>query len=653
VIISMSKVTLLGMEEEREALMKSLMDFGAIEISSIDAEEVEEVANKPSIQEGLSAVEGELAKTQTALDSLGRHCPEKKPLFKSHRVVSPSEVDKINQERETVWNVVDKISKQEERLLSLKTEENRLMNLRQSLLPWNELTVPLETIGTQKTVFQYGTIPSNISWDQVSSEFEEKAPFSVIKRINSDKELHYIYLFSHAETADACLSYLKAHGYNRVTFHGLAGTAEENILKINYRMDAIATERENCAEQIQKMADGRKSIEILHDILLMEKARIEATGRVLKTKRAFCIKGWVPERVALEAKKALESKYTVSVELEKPADDEEFPVLLENRGLAEAGEPVSKMYSLPNSREIDPNAVMSFFYVAFFGLMLGDGGYGIVLALIAGIALWGLKLQGNIRKFMKLMFYCGLSTVFWGAMFGSWFGISALVKYALWLDIVENPEVMLSWSLLFGVIHMYAGFAMKAANLIREKRYLDALFDAGFWYIFYTGAVLTLLPYAPAVDKEKVAPLVSIGQYLLIGGAILLIFTAGRKNKKLFGKIFGGLSSLYDVVSFLSDILSYSRLLALGLASAIIASIVNQMAVMFDMPIVFKVIMAVAILLVGHGINFAINALGAYVHSCRLQYLEFFGKFFTGGGEPFSPLKANTKYITVKSDAGV
>ena len=288
---------------------------------------------------------------------------------------------------------------------------------------------------------------------------------------------------------------------------------------------------------------------------------------------------------------------------------------------------------------------MSFFYVAFFGLMLGDGGYGIVLALIAGIALWGLKLQGNIRKFMKLMFYCGLSTVFWGAMFGSWFGISALVKYALWLDIVENPEVMLSWSLLFGVIHMYAGFAMKAANLIREKRYLDALFDAGFWYIFYTGAVLTLLPYAPAVDKEKVAPLVSIGQYLLIGGAILLIFTAGRKNKKLFGKIFGGLSSLYDVVSFLSDILSYSRLLALGLASAIIASIVNQMAVMFDMPIVFKVIMAVAILLVGHGINFAINALGAYVHSCRLQYLEFFGKFFTGGGEPFSPLKANTKYI--------
>ena len=162
-----------------------------------------------------------------------------------------------------------------------------------------------------------------------------------------------------------------------------------------------------------------------------------------------------------------------------------------------------------------------------------------------------------------------------------------------------------------------------------------------------------LLPYAPAVDATKVAPLVNIGQYMLIGGGLLLLLTQGRSSKNIIGKFFGGLSSLYNVVGFLSDVLSYSRLLALGLATAIIAGIVNQMSVMFDMPIVIKVIMAVAILAVGHVINFGINVLGAYVHSCRLQYLEFFGKFFTGGGEAFQPLRANTKYITVKSDAGI
>ena len=216
---------------------------------------------------------------------------------------------------------------------------------------------------------------------------------------------------------------------------------------------------------------------------------------------------------------------------------------------------------------------------------------------------------------------------------------------------VSEPERLLSWSLLFGVVHIYAGFALKAANLVREKKYLDALFDVGFVYIFYTGAVFFLLPYIPAVNPDKVVPLVNAGKYMLVIGGVLLILTQGRAKKNIIGKITGGLSSIYNVVSFLSDVLSYSRLLALGLATSIIASIVNQLGVMFDMPIVLKVIAATLILLIGHLINFGINVLGAYVHSCRLQYLEFFGKFFTGGGEAFNPLKINTKYTKLKSNA--
>jgi V/A-type H+-transporting ATPase subunit I len=401
------------------------------------------------------------------------------------------------------------------------------------------------------------------------------------------------------------------------------------------------------------MRSSRAAIEVLYDVLSMEKNRIEAAEKVLKTNKAFLIKGWLPQKLSDSAKKYLESNYTVSVEIEEPQEDEAFPVLLENKGLAEAGEPVLRMYSLPDSREIDPNVVMTPFFVMFFGLMLSDGGYGIILSVLSAIILWRFKLQDNTRKFMKLMFFCGLSTMFWGLMFGGWFGISALVPYAVWFDMVSNPELMLSWSLLFGVIHMYVGLALKAANLIRRGKYIDALFDAGFWYVFFTGAVLTLLPYAPAVNQETAAQLSNVGKYVLAAGAVLLILTQGRGKKGIIKKFFGGLSSLYDVIGFLSDILSYSRLLALGLATSIIAGIVNQMSVMFDMPIVLKVIVAAAILLIGHVINFGINVLGAYVHSCRLQYLEFFGKFFTGGGEPFSPLKANTKYIQLKYDAGI
>ena len=652
-IVNMSKVTLLGMESEREALMKSLMDFGAVEISTIDAEEYDDVAGAPAVQEDLSRAESELAKAAAALESLNKYSPEKKGLFQNRRVVTISEFEQISKNRNNVWNAVDRIREQEERLSALKAEENRLMNLQLSLMPWKGMTAPLETTGTQKTAFQYGTIPSILSWDLIEAEFTESLPFITLKRIESDRDQHYFYFVTLDETREDCLSWLKSHGYNRVTFPGLTGTVEDNIRKITRRLEEITAERDDCVEQIKKMADDRKSIEILHDALSMEKSRIDATGRILKTKKAFFIKGWIPQERALDAKKSLESAYTVSMEIEQPAEDEEFPVLLKNRGIAEAGEPVSGMYSLPDSREIDPNPVMSPFFILFFGLMLGDGGYGLIMTLLTGFVLWRFKLQDSTRKFLKVLFLGGISTIFWGAMFGSWFGIAQLVPYAIWFDMVAEPERMLSIALLFGVIHMYFGFAMKAANLIRRKQYLDALMDVGFWLIFYTGALLFLLPYAPAIDTSRIGSLVEIGKIMFMIGAILLLFTAGRSNKNIFTKFFGGLYSLYNVVGFLSDVLSYSRLLALGLATAIIAGIVNQMAVMFDMPMVLKIIVAIAILLVGHVINFGINALGAYVHSCRLQYLEFFGKFFTGGGKPFSPLKANTKYITVKSDAGL
>jgi len=387
--------------------------------------------------------------------------------------------------------------------------------------------------------------------------------------------------------------------------------------------------------------------------LNMEKDRIEANGIILETKRIFFITGWIPEELAKDVTERLEKKYFASITITEPEEDEDFPILLENKVIAEAGEPVSSMYSLPSRREIDPNTVMTPFFIIFFGLMLGDGGYGIILTLATGFLLWKFKLEDYTRKFIKLLFYCGISTIFWGAMFGGWFGISALVPFALWFDIVSRPELMLSWSFLFGVIHILAGFSMKAANLIRKGKYLDALFDVGFWFIFFIGAILFMLPFAPEVNPDKVVTLSNIGKYMLVIGGILLIITQGRAKKNIFGKFFGGIISLYDLIGLLSDVLSYSRLLALGLATGIIASIVNQMAVMFDLPAVFKAIATVFILLVGHGINFAINALGAYVHSCRLQYLEFFGKFFEGGGVAFKPLKANTKYITVKPDATI
>jgi len=654
VIVKMNKITLMGMEYQRDELTKTLMELGIVEVSTVDIEDYSEILGNPDVNDELQRIETELSDVESSLNCLGRYSPAKKSLlnlFSGRREVTLSEFNSIIGNKESVWNSVNEILKKEEYLVSLKSEENRLNNLYMSLLPWKQLDTPLDYTGTQKTVFQYGTIPSVVDWNSVQSELCERVPEAYIERINSDKDQHYLFLIVHKGKEQECLQYLQSRGYNRVTFSGLTGTVAENIARINRRLEEISAEREKTVEQIKDLGRSRNEIEVLYDWLMMEKGRLEATGKFIKSKKVFLIRGWVPERNALEIKKYLESKFVVYVEIEEPGEDEEFPVLLENKGIAEAGEPVLKMYSLPSSKEIDPNTVMAPFFIIFFGLMFSDGGYGLILSLLSGIVLWRFKLEENMRKFMKLMFFCGLSTMFWGLMFGGWFGISALAKYAVWFDMIGEPERMLSWSLLFGVIHIYAGFLLKAANLIRDKKYLDALFDVGFVLVFYTGAVLFLLPYAPAVNPEKAAPFVNAGKYLLIGGGVLLLLTQGRTSKNIFGKLAGGLSSLYNVVSFLSDVLSYSRLLALGLATGIIASIVNELSVMFDMPIVLKAIVAVLILVVGHAVNFGINVLGAYVHSCRLQYLEFFGKFYTGGGSAFSPLKINTKYTKLKMNA--
>ena len=650
-IVKMSKITMLGLEDQREALIADLMDMGAVEVSLVDAGELDDPAESPDVQQQLADVENRISDVRTALDILNKYNPEKKPLFLSRRELTSSELADLLADKNRIWDAVKAVNDCENEMIRIRNEENRIENLKSSLVPWKEYPFPLETEGTHRTAVIPGTIPNVIDMDRLLYELEEKVPFSELKVISSDKDQHYIYVLVHRDAEQECMSYLKMHGFARATFPAMTGTVGEILGKLDIKLMELAGELNSVADRIKSLADGRKDIEVLHDSLIMEQEKLSAASRIIVTRRAFLIKGWIPSELAAKAKESIESKFIVSVEITEPGKDEEPPVLLRNKGIAEAGEPVSKMYSLPNSREIDPNLIMTIFFVNFFGIMFGDGGYGIIMALFAGYVLRKFKLEDETRKFIKLIFWCGISTIFWGAMFGGWFGIESLSKYALWLNPVEQTELFLSYSLLFGVIHMYVGFGIKAANLIRNKQYLDALFDVGSVLIFYTGIILVLLPYVPAVDGDAVAPLVRIGQYVAVAGAALLLATQGRNSKNLFGKIFGGLPSLYNAVSFLSDVLSYSRLVALGLATGIIATILNELSTTFSLPMIIKIIVSVPILLIGHGINFAINALGAYVHSSRLQYLEFFGKFFTGGGQPFRPLKPNTKYVTLKHDA--
>jgi len=373
---------------------------------------------------------------------------------------------------------------------------------------------------------------------------------------------------------------------------------------------------------------------------------------LLKTKQTFFLEGWIPEK-CVEAAKSVLGETDCYYVFAEPEEGEVPPVLLENASVVTPFESVTEMYALPAYGSFDPTKIFAGFYVVFFGMMLSDAAYGILMSIACFIILKKYDLEGMAYKMIKMFFYCGLSTTFWGALFGGWFGDIATVVAnvffgkefvikPLWFNPIEDPIKLLIFSLALGVVHLFTGLGIKAYMQIKEGKWFDALCDEGFWIITITGICAWL-------GGAMVLPaLGGIGQWMTIIGVLGLLLTGGRDRKGI-GKVIGGFSNVYNITSYLSDILSYSRILALGLATGVIAQVVNTMGSIFGGGVVGAILLA-AIFVFGHILNIAINVLGAYVHTCRLQYVEFFGKFYEDGGEPFEPMGNNTKYIRIEND---
>ncbi|HBV67422.1 MAG TPA: hypothetical protein DEF04_04015 [Clostridiales bacterium] len=445
---------------------------------------------------------------------------------------------------------------------------------------------------------------------------------------------------------------LKQYGFNTVPFKDLKGTASENIVIYEKKLKEISDKREEVEKNITEFVPYKGEIQILYDHLVIERDKNKILSNMLRTDTTFYIEGWIPEASGQSVDKIL-NMYQCWHEIKKPEEGESFPILLDNSSFVQPFESVTELYSLPSSSNIDPTAVMSPFYILFFGMMLGDVGYGAIMSIACFMVLKKYNIEGNLKKMLKMFFYCGISTMFWGAMFGSWFGdgITAAAKVLFNADFVikpvmlnpiEEPITVLIISFVFGLIHLFAGMGMKAYMLIRDGHPLDAFFDVGLWYLFIIGPILWLaggaIPTAAAV-----------GKWMTILSAAGLVLTQGREKKGIISKLISGILALYGITGYLSDVLSYSRLLALGLATGVISSVLSIIGSMGGSGILGKILF-IAVFSFGHLFNFAINGLGSFVHAARLQYVEFFGKFYDGGGDAFNPLIKKTKYIKIIND---
>jgi len=535
----------------------------------------------------------------------------------------------------------------------------------EAVLPWEDLNIPMQFPGTVHTAAIIGSIPALYTEETLLDALQDTAatedeaaefPPVSITIVSSSREMTCIAVICHRSDENIVRGTLRKIGL-AIPSDPTNHPPSVRIERLKKRIAFAQEERADAVRQLAGYKNDRDSLEFLSDYYLMRKDKYEAIGKLLFSSKTFILEGYIPERDAAALEEALVTRFDVSVTFEDTKeDDEEVPVLLQNNPLVTPVEDIVSSYSLPSKQDVDPNPAMAFFYYLFFGMMLSDAGYGVLLVISTLAILRFLKPEGSMKVNMQKFCLCGLSTIFWGALFGSWFGNAVYVISTtflgknislnpIWFDPVTNPLNLLILSLILGFVHIMTGLGLRFYNMWRHGEKIDALFDIGMWWVVFAGLGLVIANMVIAAP----IPLGTIGLWTAAAGGLGLLLTQGRSSKSVPGKIIGGIASLYSITGYFSDILSYSRLMALGLVTGIIGTVVNTIGSISGGGI-FGVLIFIPVFIFGHAINIGINALGAYVHCNRLQYVEFFSKFYEGGGKPFKPFGINTKRFKFKED---
>ncbi len=666
-VLQMQKLSICALKKNRKSILEELQSMGVMEMIVDEAKAEDfmkmDTAGQKSIFEKNAAI------ADHALEILNAYVPEKTSMLSGlagKELVSEDEYNQTIDRQKEYMNDARRLVSYEKQMAETKAGIVKLENQKESLIPWQSLSVPMGFAGTKKTVVFIGTLSGAYSIEQVYILLAEAAPGVEaldVEILGVDKDLTYLTVLCLKDEASAVEEALRTNGFARPS-QSLQKTPSAVIADLEKDIQSAEDEAERLKKAIEDSRDCRMELRLVGDYYRARARKYEVLGDIPQTEQTFIIQGYVPAKKAQEVISKISNQYQAVVESEVIGEDEDVPVILANNSFSESAEGVLASFGLPAKGEMDPTTIMSFFYVFLFGLMLSDAAYGLIVTVCCAVILKKFPRMGtNMRKSIKLFCWCGLSTLFWGIMFGGYFGDAIDVVSrtffghqvtipAVWFVPLNDPMRMLVYSMLFGVIHLFTGLALKGYMCIKDHKYMDFFCDVVLWFCLLIGLILILLPtdlFSSIAQVQIIFPaaVMALAKGLAIFGAVGIILFSGRSSKNFGVRIALGAYDLYNITGWLSDVLSYSRLLALGLATGVIASVVNQMGSMAGGGIV-GALLFIVVFIIGHTFNIAINLLGAYVHTCRLQYVEFFGKFYEGGGRAFEPFEMNTKYVDIK-----
>ena len=683
-ILNMKRIEILGLQKDRKKIIEFVQRQGCVQLDEMQ-EEGQHFTNLPT-QQTVTQLERYESTVDSALEVLNRYTSGKGGLldsFAPREEMSTTEYLEKSKKVDETLGKCKQLNALYKKIQDSKVEIARAETAIDQVRPWETLDIPSSFKGTADTQAFIGTIAEPLDREGVLTKIVEADPEAQgeVEIVSADKNQTCLVAICHKDNAKTFEQALRTAGFVAVS-DATKHPPKVRIERLTKQIEQLGADIAEAEEAIKTYDDSRDDIAFLKDYLTLRTDKYKVLDKVSVDDSVFVISGYIPETKAEGLKNKLESKFDTAVNLsDVDNESDEVPVAVHNNKLGMTMESITNMYAFPSHKDIDPSFIMTTFYYLLFGLMLGDAGYGLVMTFLCLFVKFKYKPEPRKRATVNYGLGCGLSTTFWGAMQNSWFGdlpkwIANGLKsneptdfisthHLYWFDPLQNTTRFLLLCFFIGILHLILANCINLYKMSKQGMAFEGFFEVVPILLILVGIIpvinsyigggaLAEIPSTQPIDNmiNAAAPVLYI---LLIIGAIGVVVGPAIvriKQKSSVGKVLGGLGGglygLYNAASgYLGDILSYSRLLALGLCTGVIASVINQLAAT---PGGGNWFLFIIIFIIGHTINLGINLIGAYVHTNRLQYVEFFSKFYEGGGKPFTPLSAQSQSFVFKEE---
>ncbi len=678
-VAEMRKVTLIGEIGVREKIIKKLGDAGIFQSVPPSQSHTSNLFKKSQVD--VSSLEDNITKLEETINFLTRFEEEgfSLGLFPTKVVVNAKERNRWI--RSFNWEkVYEKCKKIENRLIKLDEESQSLKEELENLSPWKNMPSPLRYLKEKKYIdFQLAILPYEAKPSLLKLTQKEEICTQVFSE--SGRKIYTLFIFLKEKRSKVEEILQKLRGEKQKISEDILPSSK--IEEIKTREEEIEKEKEKLLEEAKKLTEEKVKLMVVHDYFydLLQERKVQSHSQL--GRYTFFLQGWIRKDDTPVLKKILSDFPQVDAVITKPSKKEEshVPVALSNPKIFKPFELVTELYGLPRYVEIDPTPFLAPFFALFLALCLTDGGYGLILAILSFIIPRKMYVGEGGKKLFSILFISGLVTLVVGTITGGIFGVQvsdlpdflAPVKKLVLFNPMEEPMIFLALALALGIIHLLIAIAIEMRDNLRKKDIASAFLDQFSWIVLIIGLLLVGAPFVKGFltgggeasspsggisltfspsqmfDTWKILPLYSkVGSVMSLGTMIVLFLFSGRKSKNLGIRLGKGAYELYGIIQLFGDVLSYSRLLALGLATSVIATVVNTIAKMAGGIPVLGPVAFVFILIFGHLGNLVINCLSGFIHTSRLQFVEFFTKFYESGGKKFEPLRREGKYTIVK-----